>query len=29
MNAEHRENEQNLFMNGDYSVMVATNAFGM
>jgi ATP-dependent DNA helicase RecQ len=29
MNPEYRENEQNLFMNGDYSVMVATNAFGM
>ncbi|MDD2907088.1 MAG: RecQ family ATP-dependent DNA helicase [Candidatus Gracilibacteria bacterium] len=29
MKADHREDEQNLFMNSDYKVIVATNAFGM
>lgn len=29
MNAESREAEQNNFMNGEYKVIVATNAFGM
>lgn len=29
MNSDNREKEQNDFMNGDYKVIVATNAFGM
>jgi len=29
MQAELREREQNKFMNGEYDVIVATNAFGM
>jgi superfamily II DNA helicase RecQ len=29
MTPENREVEQNRFMNDDYKVIVATNAFGM
>jgi ATP-dependent DNA helicase RecQ len=29
MQADEREREQNRFMNDDYKVIVATNAFGM
>jgi superfamily II DNA helicase RecQ len=29
MTPEAREGEQNNFMNSDYKVIVATNAFGM
>jgi|GEM_PF-1895221 superfamily II DNA helicase RecQ len=29
MTPDNREQEQNAFMNDDYKVIVATNAFGM